>query len=411
MLDLQKLNYHTYLTTEDGARYELTGAGDAVGWEEGEGELALRLSASVLNVDAGGMSLAERAKLGCLLSVEAEWGEGPVAVARARIEDWARSQSASGDRLELSGYDELYSLQKSQDNRYIAAGTGTRAAVAALFGDWGVPLGEYKGPDLPHAKTVYQNEAVSDILLDLLENARKQGGPDCVVRAVDGTVCVLPKGANETVWHFEEDTLEDLQLSTSISGLVTRVKVVGTEDKEGRRSVEALLNGKTAFGIRQKIVTRSKNDSLAAAQAEARAILDEEGAPKERLSVSGADVPTIRKGDRVHFTTGMLSGYYLVTSIRHDAGARTMDMELKPIAGEQAAADGEVKGTSDGGAFQKGDRIVLNGPVFRDSYGGGQGKTFSGYHSTITIRVDTARPCPYHIGSVGWARPTDLTKE
>jgi len=60
--------------------------------------------------------------------------------------------------------------------------------------------------------------------------------------------------------------------------------------------------------------------------------------------------------------------------------------------------------------FQKGDTIILNGPVFRDSYGTGQGRTFSNHESTITIVAPTSRVAPYHVGQIGWAKPKDLTK-
>ena len=62
------------------------------------------------------------------------------------------------------------------------------------------------------------------------------------------------------------------------------------------------------------------------------------------------------------------------------------------------------------GVFQKGDAIILNGPVFRDSYGTGQGRTFSNHESTITIVAPTTRVAPYHVGKIGWAKATDLKK-
>jgi hypothetical protein len=62
------------------------------------------------------------------------------------------------------------------------------------------------------------------------------------------------------------------------------------------------------------------------------------------------------------------------------------------------------------GTFQKGDAVVLNGPVFRDSYGTGQGRTFRNHESTITIVAPTTRVAPYHVGKIGWAKAKDLVK-
>jgi len=62
------------------------------------------------------------------------------------------------------------------------------------------------------------------------------------------------------------------------------------------------------------------------------------------------------------------------------------------------------------GIFQKGDAVILNGPVFRDSYGTGQGRTFRSHESTITIVAPTTRIAPYHVGQIGWARAKDLKR-
>lgn len=44
--------------------------------------------------------------------------------------------------------------------------------------------------------------------------------------------------------------------------MVTRVKILGEADDDKRRPVEATVDGQTKYGIRQKILTRGKDDSL-----------------------------------------------------------------------------------------------------------------------------------------------------
>ena len=63
-----------------------------------------------------------------------------------------------------------------------------------------------------------------------------------------------------------------------------------------------------------------------------------------------------------------------------------------------------------GATFQKGDMVILNGPVFRDSYGTGQGRTFSNHEIAVTIVAPVTRAAPYHVGQIGWARAKDLRK-
>ena len=60
--------------------------------------------------------------------------------------------------------------------------------------------------------------------------------------------------------------------------------------------------------------------------------------------------------------------------------------------------------------FKKGDAIILNGPVYVDSYGNGKGRTFTNYKSTITRVAPLDRPCPYHVGGIGWVYPNEITK-
>lgn len=410
MLRIGTVKYGLHLLTETGVSYNLLGACDALGWEEGEGELALRISVTLFNGKVKGVPLEQLAKPGCVLVVLADLGDGEREVARGSIQEWNPDDSSSSNTLALTAYDELFPLSKSQDNRYVTAGTGTKTALLAIFDDWKIPQGDYRGPDIPNPKTAYKNAMVADIALDLLKTAKKQGQGDYLIRMEQGKVSVLPQGSNETVWHFEEDVLESTGHSSSIAELVTRVKVTGTEDKDGRAPVEAVLDGRTEFGIRQKLVTRSKNDSLSTAKAEAQTILDEAGKPVESISLQAPDIPTLRKGDKIHAQTRRINGYCLVKSVRHSVANKSMSLSVTPIAQEQGVA-----ATADGAApaaqtFQKGDQVILDGPVYNDSYGGGKGKVFSGHRGTITLQVDASRPCPYHVGTIGWVRPETLKK-
>lgn len=97
---------------------------------------------------------------------------------------------------------------------------------------------------MPHAKTPFKNEYISDMIEQLLDDAVKQGAEKCIIRASKGTVSVLPEGGNDTIYHFDEDgSIEVTKDKVSIQGLITRVKVVGKEDSEGRQAVEAIVDG------------------------------------------------------------------------------------------------------------------------------------------------------------------------
>lgn len=407
MLDFAKLKYRLILVTETGQQYDISEALTDLGWEDGDKELASRINCSLHNLTYNGKTLSDMAKPNCVLIVYASWGGDPVEVARGRITDWVPAKDGKAHDIELTAYDELYCLQQSQDNRYVSAGTGTKTAITSIMQDWGIPIGGYSGPDIAHAKTVFKNQHLSDMILELLDAAVKKGGNKSVVRAEKGQVYIVEKGSNSTVYSFNENNLEVNKVKISTQGLVTRVKIVATsEDDDGVQKVEALVDGKTEYGIRQRIYNRSEEDSLATAKSAAQEILDEDGSPEETYTVTGPDVPTLRKGDKIHIEASLINGDYVIKSIQHDATTASMTITVEPYEEPKPATDSGKASSS----FAKGDAVILNGAVYRDSYGTGKGKTFSNYATTITIVVDTSRACPYHVGSVGWVYPDTIKK-
>jgi len=333
VIDINKLKYRLFIITESGKQVDITPAATDIGWEEGEAELAMRIYFTLHNTLFGDIYLSSLAKLGCIVIINADWGVGSVEVARGSIEEWEPVRSGSAATLlNITAYDDLFKLQQSQDNRYYAAGTGTKAAITAIFNDWGIPVGEYKGPDVPHAKTLFKSEYLSDILLQLLDDAAKKGAPKCIVRASKGQVQVIPRGSNEAIFYFDGNTNVTLSRDKiSTANLVTRVKVVGKEDKEGRQPIEAVLDGKTEYGIRQRIQIRAEDDSLATAKSAAQDVLDAQGKPSRATMVESPDVPTIRKGDKIKVLASSLNGYFIVKSVRHDVTSKSMTMELEPM--------------------------------------------------------------------------------
>lgn len=331
MIDISKLAYKVYLLRETGEQLEVTNIAEDLSWEENDGELAMRLSLSLANTMHNGQRMSSLAKPNCYLIVRAEAESISDEVARVKITEWEPTRAGDTDAVALSGYDELYDLEHSQDNRYLTKGTSTQAAIMAIFNDWGVPVESYQGPSNSNAKLTYKNEYLSDIILDLLQIATEHGSEKCIVRAKKGKVSVLPRGSNSTVYCFEEETnLEMTKFRISTSDMVTVVKVVAPEDDDKRQAVEAIVEGKTEYGRRQRIYVRDKEDTLATAKTAANEILAEDGKPQKNFTVKSPDVPFVRKGDKVWVKTRVCTGNAIVLSVQHDASARSMTMELLP---------------------------------------------------------------------------------
>ena len=334
MIDVANIKYRLVVMTEDKKQYNIKGFVENLGWEENDGELAVRISFTAKNDKTSAGLISSLAKPGCLVGIFASHGSTDEEVARGYITDWKPTLSGNKDKFDVTCYDELYNLQESQELIYYSSGIGTKSAITKIFDDWQIPMDKYEGPDVTHGKLAYKTEMLSDVLLDILDDAKKKGGGSAMIRAVKGKVSVIEWGSNTTVYHFEADNTKQVSHKKSTSGMITRVKIIGQEDDDGRSSVEAVVNGLTKFGVRQKIYIRGKDDSVSDAQSAAQEIIDEKGQVKEDITVQAPDIPFIRKGDLVHMTVGTLKDYYYVKGIRHDADSGSMTMDLKKAVTE-----------------------------------------------------------------------------
>lgn len=334
MIDVANIKYRLVVMTEDKKQYNIKEFVENLGWEENDGELAVRISFTAKNDKTSAGLISSLAKPGCLVGIFASHGSTDEEVARGYITDWKPTLSGNKDKFDVICYDELYNLQESQELIYYSSGIGTKSVITKIFDDWQIPMDKYEGPDVTHGKLAYKTEMLSDVLLDILDDAKKKGGGSAMIRAAKGKVSVIEWGSNTTVYHFEADNTKQVSHKKSTSGMITRVKIIGQEDDDGRSSVEAVVNGLTKFGVRQKIYIRGKDDSVSDAQSAAQEIIDEKGQVKEDITVQAPDIPFIRKGDLVHMTVGTLKDYYYVKGIRHDADSGSMTMDLKKAVTE-----------------------------------------------------------------------------
>lgn len=344
MIDLAKIQYRVVVMDESKNQYNIKEYIENLGWEENDGELSVRTSFVAKNDKASKGYLSKIIKPGCLVGVFATDGASQdEEVARGYVETWNPVEKSGGHTLKCTCYDELYKLQKSQDNRYFPSGTGTKSAIEGILDDWEIPQGSYQGPNASHGKTVENNKYLSDIIINLLDDAAKKGEEQCFVQARKGKTSVIPRGSNKTVYVFRTDNTQMFSQSISTADMITRVKVVGQADDDGRTSVEATVNGETKYGIRQRIYTRGKDESLADAKSAAQEILDDEGKIKKEIKVQSPDVPFIRKGDLVYVMSELAQSYYYVKGIQHtaDTYSMTMDLELAEPKKEKASSEKE----------------------------------------------------------------------
>lgn len=394
MIDLSKIRYRVVVMDEGGSQYNIKDYIQNLGWEENENEISVRTSFVVMNANTSKGFLSDIIKPGCLIGIFATDGSIDEEVARGYVETWDSVEKNSGISLKCTCYDELYRLQKSQDNRYYPSGTGTKSALLGILDDWEIPQGAYSGPNASHGKMVYNNKYLSDIMLELLDDAAKKGEDKCIIRASKGYTDIIARGSNETVYVFSADNSKSFSHSISTADLITRVKVVGQSDDEGNRSVDAALDGKTEYGIRQRIYTRGSDETLDDAKSAAQEILGGDGKIVNEITVQSPDVPFIRKGDLVYVISGSSSDYYFVKSIQHDADIYSMTMEL-----EQTEKSGD--NGSDGNAakeYNVGDIVSFHGGThFVSSYPDAKGYNASAGSAKITIKDGSGKAHPWHL--------------
>lgn len=394
MIDISKIKYRLVVMTESKKQYNIKEFVEDLGWEENDGELATRISFTAKNEKTSAGLISSLAKPGCLVGVFATDGSIDEEVARGYVTDWKPLLSGSKDKVDITCYDELYNLEESQDLIYYSSGIGTKSAITQIFDNWQIPTEKYDGPDVTHGKLAYKTESLADVLLDILDDAKKKGGGDAFVRAAKGKVSVLQWGSNKTVYHFEADNTKQVSHKMSTAGMITRVKVIGQEDDDGRSSVEAVVNGQTKFGIRQKIYVRGKDDSVSDAQSAAQDIINDKGQVDEEITVQSPDIPFVRKGDLVHITAGTLNDYYFVKGIRHNADSMSMTMDLKKAVAEPVVQNHQSAPKS----YNVGDIVNFKGGThYVSSYPDAKGYNARAGKAKITIKNGSGKAHPWHL--------------
>lgn len=399
MLEPIKYKYKTVIMTEKGKQCDISDYIENLGWEEQEKQLAARISFTAKNDKTSKGRISSLAKPGCYVGLLYSYNNRKNAEAmRGKIVEWNPSAKASGEVLKIKAYDCLYDMQESSDNIYFSSGVGTKSAITQILKSWKIPIGKYAGPDVTHSKLRYPNEKLGSAILKILDEAKKKGANQAVLRSIKNKVNVLSFGSNTKIYHFSEtENLTSVSHKISTVGMVTRVKVLGEEDDDERRPVEATVDGKTEYGIRQKIYNRGKDESLDEAKKEAKEILAEDGKPKDELTVKSMDIPVIRKGDMIHLKSSTGTGFYFVIAISHDCDSGTMEMDLKKAAFKDKDKSAKKK------QYQVGDVVNFKGGThYVSSYPNAQGYSVGAGKAKITKANGSGKAHPWHLVTENW---------
>ena len=328
MINLAKLEYRVHVILRGGSQLDVTSLTTGLGFSEGEKNLSLKIQLKLANAEYKGGTLFEQIQPLTPVFIYSNPSGEFEEVARGNVAKIKFVESNGDLYLDLETNDEAHALRENQDNFYFTDGHSSSSILEEILNKHGVPH-EIQIQDATHSKKVYRKKYLSDSIADVLKDLKEKGGGVYFVRAKEGVVQIIPRGTNETVWHFDLDnSLIKVQESFDASKVVTRVQVVGKEKTEAHPRIESTIDGKTQYGTRQVIYERGNKETAGEAETAAKKILEEQGDIKRQTTIDAPDVPTLRKGDRIRIRSSTGTGYFFVKQINHNAVTQRMTCEL-----------------------------------------------------------------------------------
>ena len=327
MIDVALIDYDAELITENGKTYVLNDLLQSLSWEEQDGQLSQKATLKLVNSKVGTHRLMSLAKLNCMIRIYGKWGSGRKKLFEGFIWEWQYVHAQSRD-FTISAYDPLIRLQQCKDFKYFLKGLSTPAILGNICGDWGISLSYQWKKQMTHEKKVFNGEAISDMIIKLLDEVKQQTGEKYIALYKDGKLTVSGYGTNKDIYEFKGSNTISTSDKLSLNNLVTRVKIIGKSDDKGRSKVDAVVNGNLKYGVLQEIIKRDSDKDLGKAKSEAQATLQERGKPEESIQVNAPDLPFLRRGDAVEMSAGNLNGTFYVIGVSHNAATKQMTMTL-----------------------------------------------------------------------------------
>lgn len=325
---IAKPEYTVYVIA-GGQKYNITPAIESIDISDRKKQIAKCVTIQLMNTKVGDQYLTGLLPVASRIFMYADDGSRNDEVFRGFVWERAYKRSMTDRTFQLRNYDNLMYFQESDHSAFFSSGKSTKDVCTSLCNDWGVKL-EYTYESITHAKLPLRGN-LSDILTaDVLDLVKDRTGKKYVILSEKDVVQIKPVGANTTIYHFTADQ-NAIQTSSvcTMDGMVTKVIILGKEDKEDRAPVEATVSGDTDhYGTFQETISRESSTSLEDAKKEAQNIIDEKGKPQEEFELHASDIPWVRKGDKVYIKAGDLSGYYIVTGIDRTITGKKREMIL-----------------------------------------------------------------------------------
>lgn len=299
----------------------------SLGFEQQEGEVASRVSASIPDVESDLGPLWELCRMGTPLWLLA--GQTTmVEMFRGTIME-VGDRTTNGGAFGIVAYDGLHNALRTKYDLVFGADTNLSEILQRYAAVANVQLGHVEEPGVVLPAQVIRQKTMIDGLTEVLKQVTAKGGGILKLRVVqDKLECVRP-ASNPTVYHF---TTGGASVATTIKGsiadMVNSVIVVGHGADEDALPVIKTIASDAGFTGAQEMVYAESADSDEATRLEAEAILAEKGFPIWTYSHTGFAVPGIFKWERVHISDGIVDNHFIISGLSMDLVGRTMQLSL-----------------------------------------------------------------------------------
>lgn len=323
--------YTVYLVVGQNT-YNITPVVTDISLSNQEKQLAQSATITALNIKTkSGKTICELVDVRQRIFIYANDGSKSDEVFRGWIWTFYHKTELDSDPITLKCYDNLIYLQESDDSLYFAKGKNTKSVIQSICTRWGIKL-NYSYSTITHDKLVLKGSLSNIIVSDILELVQKRRGTRYAITSQKDVMYISTVGQNKTIYQIvRKQNAVETRYDKSMDDMVTKVSILGHADKDSEKvPVVATVKGNTSkYGTLQKLLTSSKDDALSDAKKEAKTMISEKGKPAEEFTVIAADVPWIRKGDKVHVKAGHIGGRDLIVyGIERSISNKKKTMEL-----------------------------------------------------------------------------------
>lgn len=147
------------------------------------------------------------------------------------------SKSKESKHMDVLVYDRTIYLARSEDEYLFPAGQTASQRLRKYASDWGIKLAAVPDTKTKLKKAVYRPRPIFKMITADLQETVKSGGDMYIPRMSPSGLQLFKVGSNKTVWELQ--SIEELTQTRTLEGAITKVKVIGTEDRKEKKKTKS----------------------------------------------------------------------------------------------------------------------------------------------------------------------------